>query len=137
MENIFIKEILPEETLPIRHSVLWPDKPMEHCIVEGDDSAVHFGLYLNNVLIAVASTFEEDRKVRLRKFAVSAPHQGSGFGTLLLEHAIHHAKLSGAVLFWCDAREDAINFYKKFGLEVDGDRFYKSDLPYYKMAVKL
>jgi len=36
--------------------------------------------------------------------------------------------------FWCDARESAIGFYRRFGLQADGERFYKSEVPYFKMS---
>ena len=37
--------------------------------------------------------------------------------------------------FWCDARESAIGFYQRFGMQVQGERFYKSEVAYVKMAV--
>lgn len=39
--------------------------------------------------------------------------------------------------FWCDARESACRFYQRFGLQTEGERFYKSDVAYFKMGVNL
>ena len=36
--------------------------------------------------------------------------------------------------FWFDARKSAIGFYEKFGFELEGKEFYKSDISYYKMS---
>lgn len=137
MKNIRIEKIKLEETMSIRHRVLWPDKLVEHCMVDGDESAAHFGIFYNDVLAGVASTYELDGAVRLRKFAVEKHHQGKGFGKALLEHAMSQAKINGASTLWCDARENAVQFYERFGLSVEGKRFYKSELPYFRMSVEL
>ena len=89
------------------------------------------------MLVGVASVYEHSRSVRLRKFAVDENYQGKGIGSALLVHAINQAKVNKASMFWCDAREDAIEFYKRFGLKVNGSKFYKSGIPYFKMGVNL
>ena len=137
MKNILIENITPEDTLDIRHRVLWPNKPKEHCIVAGDQGAKHFGAFLNNVLVGVASTYELEGAVRLRKFAVENQHQSKGIGSELFKHALGHAVKSNATVFWCDARENAVEFYRQFGLSAEGSRFFKSDIPYLKMSIKL
>lgn len=132
-----IKTINWEDTLDLRHQVLWPEKDLRFCKVAGDETAVHFGAYIDNVLVSVASLFTDSRKVRLRKFATSVAYQGQGIGSLLLAHAIVRAEVSGADIFWCDAREDAVGFYSKFGLSIEGRGFFKFDVPYYKMTMVL
>ena len=135
--SVQIETISAEATLEIRHRVLWPNKPKAHCLVPGDNSAVHFGIYVNSKHVGVASVFDITGSARLRKLAVDYDYQGRGLGAALTKHAIEAAKESGANLFWCDARESAINFYRQFGLKVDGEKFYKSELPYYKMSVSI
>lgn len=134
---MLIKEIEYKATLAVRHRVLWPDKPVEFCLVDGDEFATHYGLYRDDVLIGVASLYESSNSVRLRKFAVDKEYQGIGFGSAILRHAIDSAKEKGASIFWCDARESAKDFYERFGLAVDGERFYKSNIPYFKMTLNL
>lgn len=136
-QSIRIDNIKPAETLPVRQRVLWPNKPIEFCLVDGDENATHFGAFHNDVLVGVASTYENDDAIRLRKFAVENHLQGKGIGTELLRHILAQARLSKASVFWCDAREDATKFYEKFGLSVSGERFYKSGLPYLKMSLEL
>lgn len=46
LEEIEIRIISAEQTLELRHQVLWPDKPIEHCMVTGDDAALHFALLI-------------------------------------------------------------------------------------------
>ena len=130
-----IREIHYTATLDIRRRVLWPDKAKEFCIVDGDATATHYGLFLQDTLIGVASLYENSGAIRLRKFAVDTRFQGNGYGTTLLSHAIDSARARDALCFWCDARETAIQFYQQFGLQVDGNRFYKSDIPYFTMSL--
>jgi len=117
--SVQIETISAEATLEIRHRVLWPNKPKAHCLVPGDNSAVHFGIYVNSKHVGVASVFDITGSARLRKLAVDYDYQGRGLGAALTKHAIEAAK------------------YRQFGLKVDGEKFYKSELPYYKMSVSI
>ncbi len=132
-----IRLITPEETLPIRHIVLWPAKPIEFCQVKEDNSGAHFGAFENDGLICVASVFITGKRARLRKFATLHEHQGNGIGTQIIEHIINYLKRHGVTYFWCDARESAQDFYARFGMQKQGERFFKSDEPYFKMSVEL
>lgn len=134
---IKIKKISAKDTLNVRHSVLWPNQSKSFCIVEGDDDAKHYGIFIENELIGVASTYSQENSVRLRKFAVSNRYQGNGYGSRLLKHIIESERLDNIDMFWCDARESAVMFYKHFGLSVEGDVFYKSDVAYFKMSLNL
>ena len=46
-----IRDISWEQTIPLRHSILWPNKPPEYCHVEGDRDALHFGAFTNDELV--------------------------------------------------------------------------------------
>ncbi|MDN2662402.1 GNAT family N-acetyltransferase [Psychromonas sp. 14N.309.X.WAT.B.A12] len=129
-----IIEIDWQQTIAIRHQVLWPDKKPEFCIVEGDEQALHYAVELNGQLICVASIYRDHDCVRLRKFATLVDYQGKGAGSLMLRFIINALKEAGTSYFWFDARESALAFYQGFGFEVEGELFYKSDVAYYKMA---
>jgi predicted GNAT family N-acyltransferase len=130
-----IRLITLDEALPIRHCVLWPDKQLSFCKVDGDDAASHYGVYLNNTLVSIASIYVEGRVARLRKFATLEDFQGRGAGTQLINYIVAELKQAGIEIFWCDARTTAVGFYKKFGMEVQGAEFVKSGIGYYKMEV--
>ncbi len=49
--NISIDKITWQDAMPIRHQVLWANKPIEHCKVEGDEEAEHFGAFVDSVLV--------------------------------------------------------------------------------------
>jgi len=135
--NMEIRSISWQQTIPLRHSVLWPSKPPEFCHVDGDIDALHFGAYINEVLVCVASVYLTLNKARLRKFATDTRYQNQGIGSSMLTYIIQSLKSSAAECFWCDARESAVGFYSRFNMRKCSERFYKADLPYYKMEVAL
>jgi GNAT superfamily N-acetyltransferase len=131
MEIVTIKW---DETIPIRHKVLWPNKPALFCKVDGDESARHYGVKVQNELVCVASIYLDLGNARLRKFATLDQYQNQGIGTALLKHILEDSKSLNVHRFWFDARESAVDFYKKFGFSIEGSRFYKSEVAYFKMA---
>lgn len=122
------------QTIPIRHRVLWPNKPPEFCHVEGDEDALHFGVHLHGELVSVISLYISGGEARFRKFATLSQHQGRGIGSALLTHVISSAQEKGITRIWCDARATAVGFYERFGMATEGELFYKSDVAYFKMA---
>jgi ribosomal protein S18 acetylase RimI-like enzyme len=130
-----IQLITADEALPVRQQVLWPDKPLSFCRVADDEDGIHYGAYVNNELVSVASVYVLDRQARLRKFATYASHQGKGIGSRVLNHIIADLSNKKIGYFWCDARETAIDFYRRFGMEVESERFYKSNVAYVKMSL--
>ncbi|MGF1720644.1 GNAT family N-acetyltransferase [Vibrio kyushuensis] len=131
-----IQQVTWEDALPVRHHVLWPNKPIIFCKVPGDESATHYGAFINNQLVCVASIYISGDEARLRKFATLHEFQGKGIGSKVIEHAISNLKGQNIKSFWCDARTTALSFYQKFGMTVEGSEFNKSGISYYKMAVQ-
>ena len=132
-----IRTISWEQTIPLRHCVLWPNEPPEFCQVEGDPEGLHFGAFIDDVLVCVASVFLNQNKARLRKFATDVRYQNQGIGSKVLLHIIESLKESNAEYFWCDARETALGFYMRFDMYKSSERFYKSGVPYFKMEIAL
>ncbi len=132
-----IRDISWEQTIPLRHSILWPNKPPEYCHVEGDRDALHFGAFTNDELVCVASVYLKSNQARLRKFATKVDCQGQGIGSKMLTFILHSLKNTETKFFWCDARESALTFYQRFGMLPYGERFYKADVSYFKMKVTI
>lgn len=122
-----------QDTISIRHQVLWPNKAPEFCMVEGDDQALHFAVMNNKEVVCVASLYIDNKSARLRKFATLNLFQGKGIGSCMLNHLIKNLKQQGINYLWFDARESAMAFYKRFGFNSSGELFYKSGVAYYKM----
>jgi len=137
IDNATIRTILWQDALPVRHEVLWPNKPISFCKIDGDEVARHYGIYIKEQLVSVASIYIDDKTARLRKFATLAEFQGKGLGTQLINHILSDLKQLNIITFWCDARKTAIGFYQKFNMEQEGGEFNKSEVAYVKMNVAL
>ncbi|MFM2478598.1 GNAT family N-acetyltransferase [Celerinatantimonas sp. MCCC 1A17872] len=132
-----IKSISAEQTLAIRHQVLWPKQSVEFCRLEDDSQGMHYGAFENEKLVCVASIFISNNSARLRKFAILEPYRKQGIGTAMLKHIIEQLRAQQVSDFWCDARQSAQTFYAKFGLTVQSELFYKKDVPYFQMSLAL
>mgnify|MGYP000060339050 CR=1 FL=1 len=132
-----IQEITWQQALPVRHKVLWPEKPMAFCQVDGDETGLHYGVFIDDALVCAASVYLDGMNARLRKFATLPEYQGQGLGSKVIGHVIGQLQSLKVSYFWCDARTSAEGFYQKFGMKTEGAEFDKSGIAYYKMAVKL
>jgi len=129
-----ITAINSEQTLAIRHTVLWPHKTPQFCQVADDHSAWHFAVIKNQQIITVASLYPDGDSVRLRKFATLPEFQGQGAGSMMITFFIEDLSNKGFKFFWFDARATAVDFYAHFGFTIQGECFYKSEVAYYKMS---
>ncbi|MBO1519798.1 GNAT family N-acetyltransferase [Oceanisphaera pacifica] len=79
--------------------------------------------------------FIDGPSARLRKYATLEEFQGQGIGSAVLNAIFKYLQRQPQVhYFWCDAREETIGFYQRFGMQVEGERFYKSEQAYVKMS---
>lgn len=124
------------DTYPLRHAVLWPDKPPEYVQLADDAHGHHYGTYLDDELVAVISLFVHGTQARFRKFATHPNHQNKGLGTLLLQHVFAEANRLGASTICCDARLSAAAFYQRFGMKPSGDVFYKGTIAYQRYETR-
>lgn len=129
-----IRCITHEQTYPLRHSVLWPDKPLAYVRIKNDADGHHFGSFRDEELVAVISLFIDGETARFRKFAARPDCQRQGIGTHLLNHVIGEARRLGATTLWCDARLESAAFYQRFGMEAVSDVFYKGPIAYAKFS---
>lgn len=144
---IDIRAITPEQTYFLRHSVLWPDKPLDYVKIDEDHDGYHYGAFINDELVSVISLFvrpgntslgsTEPVQARFRKFATRPDWQRKGVGSGLLNHVIMEARRLGATTLWCDARLEAAHFYRRFAMEPVSEVFYKGPIPYAKFSLTL
>jgi GNAT superfamily N-acetyltransferase len=127
-----VKKITYLDTFPVRSAVLRQGKPIETCFFLGDDDVktIHFGLFLENSLIGVASlfavkneNFESNTQYQLRGMAVLNEYQGLGYGKFLLEEVSKLIANKKADILWFNARESAVKFYQNLGFSVLGNSF--------------
>ncbi|KAJ6527097.1 hypothetical protein B0H19DRAFT_1196457 [Mycena capillaripes] len=150
LSSLRCAQINADETIPLRHSVLWPDAPVSHVLLPEDAAGWHYGAFIdtNPAPVAVISLFVEacpidngvdhrginndsqNRAIRFRKFACDPAYQGQGIGTKLLLH------LRGTLL-WCDARQATQPWYERRGMEAFGDVFSKGPVKYVRMKIAI
>ncbi|KDQ51576.1 hypothetical protein JAAARDRAFT_41042 [Jaapia argillacea MUCL 33604] len=137
-----------DDTIPLRHSVLWPNAPISYVRLPEDDNGHHFGAFLphHDTPTAVISLFTDPLPItdpgrlpvaaRFRKFACDPPHQGKGIGTSLLNHVFLVARSTlGAEVIWCDARVESASWYQARGMTPFGERFWKGTIEYIRMKI--
>lgn len=145
--------ITPEDTVSLRHAVLWPDKPQSYVLLPEDSTGHHYGAFLsskdNSAPVAVISLFLEPiplppyqdaappRAARFRKFACQRDYQGQGIGSTLLRYAFDAARGMGCVVIWCDARLETAAWYERRGMSRFGETFFKGEVEYVRMKVDL
>ncbi|GGE96679.1 GNAT family N-acetyltransferase [Hymenobacter cavernae] len=134
---IIIRVIQPEDTYALRHSVLWPDKPLEYVKIAEDNEGQHFGAFHEERLLGVISLFVQKEAARFRKFAVDPKYQRQGIGSELLTRVMQEARQRGATTIACDARQEATGLYYKFGMKPVGSVFYKGPIAYVRMQKAL
>ena len=132
-----IREITAEQTWPIRHEVMWPDKPFDFVKVENDQEGTHYGLFLGDHLISIVSIFNQGESWQFRKFATLEDYQGRGYGSELLSFVIEVIKQNSGKLLWCNARKGKIGLYKKFEMEETPKSFEKGGIEFVVMELEL
>ncbi|KAI6103502.1 hypothetical protein F5141DRAFT_1130995 [Pisolithus sp. B1] len=149
--TVDVRRIETEDALELRHSVLWPTKPLSYVRLPEDDLGYHFGAFSprRSKPIAVISLFLEaipmtcgasepaghPVAVRFRKFACHPNFQGRGIGTKLLRHVMTECTKLGATVMWCDARVSTCDWYRRRGMEAFGVPFYKGSVEYTRMKM--
>ncbi|WP_396600386.1 GNAT family N-acetyltransferase [Algibacter sp. R77976] len=125
-----ILEITHQETLSIRHEVMWPDKPIDYVHIPNDHQGKHFGLFFNGKMISVISLFIVNNEAQFRKFATLIDYQGQGFGSILIKEILNIVKRENVDKIWCNARVEKSNYYTKFGMRLTEHRFRKGGIEY-------
>ena len=136
-----------DEIFRVRWEVLRPGRPIEAAQFPGDDApeSIHVGAFERqtgrNVACATLTrvAWQGEPAWQLRGMGVLREHQGTGVGKMLLEETERLAREASAIrLLWCNAREEAVGFYRKLGWEVASERFHIEDVgPHFKMTRRI
>ena len=86
---------------------------------DGDSTGIHFALYENDLVKAIARLDKADNHLaQVRFVAVEDNSQGKGFGRLIMEATEKAAKERGDTEMILQARDYAVDFYLKLNYEV-------------------
>ena len=140
-----VRQIAPTDTYLIRQQVLRPGKDISTCHFGGDDSeqTLHLGAFVDKRLVSVASfyfnkstCFDSPGQYQLRGMATLPDFRGQGYSSELLKFGFPLIKRNFCDLVWCNARINAIDFYKKVGFESIGDTFDIPDVGPHQLMYK-
>lgn len=131
-----IRFIRPEQTIPLRASVLRQGLALEESIFDGDDLATTFHLgHFNeqNELTCILTCVKENHgklpkdAYRLRGMATDPNHRRKGYAADLLKETMTYLKEQLNIDYlWFNARTNAFPFYEALGFEFMSDEF---DIP--------
>lgn len=138
INQIYIEQVIASRTWKIRQQALYPKGSLKDVMIDEDFDGTHFAASVEGELVGVISVFEVDKEnYQFRKFAVIPKFQGYGIGSALLQSVFDFCALWKASTLYCDARVEAVSFYKKFGMEEKGKPFFKGTLAYVRMHICL
>jgi len=139
-----VREISAAETWPLRLAVLRPGRPLESAQFPSDDAPAtrHFGAFRDGRLLSIASLYLAEMPeqkglpaFQLRGMATAPEARGKGLGRALVHSCMAFARGHGVQLLWCNARTEAVGFYRKLGFEVLGGEFLIPDVgPHFRMV---
>ncbi len=138
---VLVKKITAKDTYFLRKEVLRKgiDLPF---MFEGDldSNSFHIGVYENDELVCIGTFMNncieelEEEQYQLRGMATLPKSRGKGFGKILLNFATKKLIKQKINYVWCNAREIAVEFYKKNGFKIIGDQFLVREVGiHYKM----
>ena len=82
--------------------------------------------------------FNSDNEGQIRSMAVKEKFRGKGLGTLVLKFLEEKAKEGKFTIIVLDARDNAVDFYKKNGYKVEGNSYTLFDvIPHFRMTKKI
>lgn len=127
-----VREIKPEETYHLRHTILRPHQPFEACIYDTDhhEDTFHIGGFYQGKLVTVASFYREkhpdipgDKQYRLRAMATDKAFRRLGAGRLVVSFAEEIIQKRDHNTLWCNGRTSVQDYYEKLGFHAHGDIF--------------
>lgn len=125
-----IRRISADEARPLRAAILRPGLPLEASVYPLDEESrtLHVGAYEGDELVTVASIFQEPQPGeangqawRLRGMVTLPGMQRRGYGRAVLLECIRHIAREGGTILWCNARLDAVEFYRSLRFETVGE----------------
>lgn len=143
MENVSISRVQAEDIYPLRLLVLRPGGTVSDCVWRGDEYAEHWAVKRGNEITCIAGFYEvpyegELKALQLRGMASHPEVRGLGHGKKLILYTLDEYRKRGFKLIWCNAREKAVDFYRKLGFQVVSGAFdIKGVGTHYRMTCEL
>jgi predicted GNAT family N-acyltransferase len=143
--DIEIKEVRPifpeyEAMWRMRHEILRVPLGLElkkQDVIQEECNQIHLGAFKDDELVGCLLLVPLEHAMKLRQMAVVPQLRGRGISKMLLAAAEKIARMRGCKELIGHARENVVNFYKRFGYQVEGERFIEVTIPHFKMRKQL
>ncbi len=132
-----IEQIPAAMTWHLRQEVMYPDFELEQVKLPDDEDGIHFGLFDQNQLISVISTFQQGAEMQLRKFATRNEFQGQGYGKQLFEYVLDFSKSKKVKRIWMNARTNVSGLYERYGFQKTEQTYFKDGYDFVIMEIYL
>ena len=130
MNGITLRRAALEELIDLRHAVLRAGLPRGEAIFPGDGAGttLHYGAFRDGEVLCCAtlhaSEWEGEPALQLRGMATSPGARRSGLGRRVMEFIEEDVRAAGGpLLWWCNARVPAVEFYKAMAWSVASEEF--------------
>ena len=86
---------------------------------DGDATGVHFALYDDGILMAIARLDQASKEIsQVRFVAVEFNSQGKGYGRMIMEETERFSKEQGNTKMILHARDYAVDFYQRLNYKI-------------------
>lgn len=138
-----VKKISAKEIQYERKFHLYKNLPESFSKYNEDDSksTMHIALFVNGKLVSgltlIKKKFNNSRclSFQIRGMFTKNKFSNRGYGSILIKYAKNEVIKSKNVIFWCNSRRKAINFYKKNGFVENGNFFLIKKIGLHKKLV--
>ena len=107
--------------------------PPEEEIDRHDDTATHFGAYVDGRLEGCARVVDADGAAKIGRVAVRRSLRGAGLGREVMEQVLAWCAARGFREAVLDAQCAVIGFYEHLGFVAEGDVFLDAGIEHRKM----
>lgn len=148
-DHVEIREVPVESIRPLRRQVLRAGMANQSVDFDGDDepSTFHLAAVDSKDRVVATSTWLRrdfgDRPgavaYQLRGMATATDRQGSGLGTRLVRVGLDRLATEGVDLVWANARDTALDFYRRLDFTVHGEGFVErvTGLPHHLVVLEI
>lgn len=140
-----IRFIKPEETYPIRKEVLRKNIDLPYQLDgDFDKDTFHIGVFVDDKLVSIVTFIQKNKEIlkgeqfQLRGMATIEIYRGKGYAKMMIEKAENFLRNKNIHIVWCNARVEAIEFYKSVNYKKIGNVFEVPKVgKHYRMFKKL
>mgnify|MGYP001163462553 FL=1 len=103
--------------------------------IEYEEDSNHVICYVDKFPVGTGRWRMTENGIKLERFAVLKDFRSKGIGKEIVNFIL--SEISSNNTIYLHAQEAVVDFYKKLGFKVSGDKFYEADILHSKMIYSL